>query len=383
MDAAKNPKKDPTGHCPDSVNDPNRNEWEFVEGLGCFYFDGGDYGCKGSWSQSVNFCKRLAKHSKLIEVTIAGVDQSTKTEKDLFNHIKKYALNTEPYEKRNSTFGESMNNFMKFHQYMRSIGNRKGTRMLPDRQTRDSGPWLGANDIALEGSWIWDQTNQLLAEQPQDIFKQFINDDIGPMPGPFPGEDCMELFSSDGTVNDLNCDFWRLNPLCHIPYNNVEHDECPEGWDKLPPFGCYFLIEVPMTWEDSFKHCQKFHKGAYLAEPTTSDALMALSKRYGNKNNTMSRHTRASGPWIGATDRETEDRWVWATSGKAVLASQLGPNSEVWADDEGPTYGEDCMEIFNGDGFVNDLNCTYWQLSHLCEVPIKKVPGEWEKLLWV
>ena len=58
-----------------------------------------------------------------------------------------------------------------------------------------------------------------------------------------------------------------------------------------------------------------------------------------------------------------------------MLQEQLPHPSISWADDEGPSYGEDCMEVYNDKGLVNDMNCTYWQLSYLCELPFMLVPG--------
>jgi len=380
-EAKADPEPEKTHHCPDNVKGDSRNKWEFVEGLGCFFFDGGDKGCKGSWSQSVNFCKHLAGpagNSRLIEI-YEGATSEEKSAKDLYNYIKKYAVNKQPFDKRNTTFSNSMAYYRKYisTQESRTLRKEPMVQMLPERQTRDSGPWLGGNDIAAEGQWIWDQAQEHF--QDTDLFTRFIKDDVGTMPGNYPGEDCLELFSSDGTVNDMNCDFWRLNPLCHIPYSYVEHKECPDGWDIIKPFGCYFHHTTVMTWPDAKKHCTVFHKGAFLAEPQTKEAMMAISQRYGQPNPmpnmTASRHSRPSGPWLGATDAKAEGQWIWATSKKPVLQEQLPHPSISWADDEGPSYGEDCMEVYNDKGLINDMNCTYWQLSYLCELPFMLVPG--------
>ena len=43
------------------------------------------------------------------------------------------------------------------------------------------------------------------------------------------------------------------------------------------------------------------------------------------------------------------------------------PNEDFFYDNLGPTENEDCLEIFNTDGYVNDLDCEFFSLHFVCE----------------
>ena len=118
----------------------------------------------------------------------------------------------------------------------------------------------------------------------------------------------MELFGADGRTNDMECDFWAFRPLCHIG----DGRKCPsKKWDFNDKYGCILHVEKPkMTWADSKIECEGLAEHARLAEIHDKDFGLWLAKNYGKENPwnrppSRSLESRATGPWLGGTDRIT------------------------------------------------------------------------------
>ena len=47
------------------------------------------------------------------------------------------------------------------------------------------------------------------------------------------------------------------------------------------------------------------------------------------------------------------------------------PNGGFFDDNVGPSYNEDCLEIFNDKGYVNDMDCDVWEFAFVCEAQKK------------
>lgn len=77
----------------------------------------------------------------------------------------------------------------------------------PDYQN-DLGLWLGATDLAEEGSWVWESNNKRV----NDVFNNFR----GMQPSGGPAENCLEIIQRYGWAwNDLQCDR-KVGYLCEI-----------------------------------------------------------------------------------------------------------------------------------------------------------------------
>ena len=63
-----------------------------------------------------------------------------------------------------------------------------------------------------------------------------------------------------------------------------------------------------------------------------------------------------------------EGEWEWKGIAHDLKFDKGGiPNGGFFADNTGPTENEDCLEIFNDEGYVNDMDCTLWQFAFVCE----------------
>jgi len=240
--------------------------------------------------------------------------------------------------------------------------------------TRNSGPWLGAKLIPklvkgdMTHRWLWEHTGKKV---DRHIFPRFIKDTEVPEFNDQSPENsnCMELYSNDGTVNDMKCERWKLHPLCHIP-NKALNQGCPKHWDRIEPYGCFYHQKEPLTWQEARNRCQAMYPQAYLAEPQSKAAYRALGAKYAKHQNPFVMHPKdvEQGPWLGATDRKSEGHWKWDTTGKEIDRRTLVLSS--FDDDEGPTHGEDCLAFWNKQGVVNDMDCKLWNITSLCEMPI-------------
>ena len=67
--------------------------------------------------------------------------------------------------------------------------------------------------------------------------------------------------------------------------------------------------------------------------------------------------------YIGLTDRETENVWVWNSNGQRLWSS-----SNPWGSGQPDNYRdkEDCVQI-NSNKEFNDIHCT-WKGTIICEV---------------
>ena len=68
--------------------------------------------------------------------------------------------------------------------------------------------WVGGNDIAREGRWVW-----------SDLMKFGYKNWRRGEPNNKGGEDCMEIYSDDGTWNDQACTDKR-SFVCKVTYFN-------------------------------------------------------------------------------------------------------------------------------------------------------------------
>jgi len=145
---------------------------------------------------------------------------------------------------------------------------------------------------------------------------------------------------------------------------------------------CYAYIEQIMDWKEAKDYCKKILKGSSkwktgLVAPYKKEFLVMLADKYALNNDFTTynkifltpdgKATRNSGPWIGGTDNKTEGIWEWAEpfQERDFLRKEI-PNGDSFADNQGPNGDEDCLEIFNKKGDVNDMQCDLWKLTFIC-----------------
>jgi len=159
---------------------------------------------------------------------------------------------------------------------------------------------------------------------------------------------------------------------------------------------CYAQIAtIRLNWYQASNYCKNLSRETGIADewrtglaaPADMEYLKEIAKAFGHKNNwgtpikpiniTTDRHgnpiyTRPSGPWIAGTDANIEGEWEWKGIADNLKFDKGGlPNGGFFADNTGPTENEDCLEIFNDEGYVNDMDCTLWQFAFVCEAQKK------------
>ena len=116
-----------------------------------------------------------------------------------------------------------------------------------------------------------------------------------------------------------------------------------------------------LSWHEANQHCQKW--GGRLAESTTMFENEKIFQEC----------SKAQRCWLGASDLETEGRWVWSGSG-----TELGEHQQWWKHGT-PDNGlgqeeEDCLYMYGKTyldeslhSFWNDKACTKKLSGHVCQ----------------
>jgi len=84
-------------------------------------------------------------------------------------------------------------------------------------------------------------------------------------------------------------------------------DECPtdQGWIDADNLGCFFFVDVSMTFYQAQDYCYKKDPRGVLAEihnEETDLVIKIFSNQGANKNR---------GYWIGGNDIYNEGTWTW------------------------------------------------------------------------
>uniref|UniRef100_A0A669CAH3 C-type lectin domain-containing protein n=1 Tax=Oreochromis niloticus TaxID=8128 RepID=A0A669CAH3_ORENI len=145
---------------------------------------------------------------------------------------------------------------------------------------------------------------------------------------------------------------------------------CLPGW-ALFNSSCYFFSytessTVKKNWHQSREDCGS--RGSDLVVIDDQEEQKFVSSKIQNMK--TSDQWWQNGFWIGITDIETEDRWVWINNVTEV-------EQRYWMDgepnDQG-TNGEDCgvavSSIFNPWKTRYDGRCNWHNLHWICETPL-------------
>ncbi|XP_034015409.1 CD209 antigen-like protein E [Thalassophryne amazonica] len=144
--------------------------------------------------------------------------------------------------------------------------------------------------------------------------------------------------------------------------------KCQPGWILLNS-SCYFFSNPASNpkrnWPNSRADC--ISRGADLVVIDNWEEQQLLNDNY--KTDSTSKTWWENGYWIGLTDIETEEKWVWINNVTQVETYWIPgePNNH------GPD-GEDCGAFyFNGDPMKTryDGKCQYHLYNWLCEIKLK------------
>jgi len=156
---------------------------------------------------------------------------------------------------------------------------------------------------------------------------------------------------------------------------------------------CYAgILNIKENWNQASDYCKNLAKltgiedewSTGMAAPADMEYLKEIAIAYGHKNDwenktsikpiiiTEGRETRPSGPWIAGSDAKTEGKWEWKGIADNLKFDRAEiPNGDFFDDNEGATGKEDCLEIFNDEGYVNDMDCELWEFAFVCEAQKK------------
>ena len=130
---------------------------------------------------------------------------------------------------------------------------------------------------------------------------------------------------------------------------------CEEGWKKFNGH-CYLVVESFKTWDNANAYCEK--QSSYLIEITTDEELEFVYDLIPDNVYYF---------WTGATDRETEGRFVYQHG------QQLVPE-KYWGElqpDGSPEDTQNCALMYgwsDRDFVLIDDHCL-WEWNFICEKP--------------
>jgi len=218
--------------------------------------------------------------------------------------------------------------------------------------------WVGVNDIAEEGSWVYASSGSPLAFNDWNSGEP-NNYDHGDDAG---GEDCAEVYPG-GLLNDNTCKATR-NSVCTYELEgwivatfDYKKQPCPTGFTLLND-ACYAIGTAEVTYAEATQTCESL--GAKVVEPTSlASHKLVHDWVYGSFRSDVKY-------WIGVT-RNADGNFAYASSGDALAFT-------LWNDGEPNNSGnnENCVNINQDeDSYVegkwNDLSCDK-QARFVCEI---------------
>ncbi|XP_038078467.1 macrophage mannose receptor 1-like [Patiria miniata] len=207
--------------------------------------------------------------------------------------------------------------------------------------------WIGLHDTVGESTFTWTDGS------PTD----FLNWGPGEPNNVGSGEDCVHLesaFQKVGIWNDINCDY-QYRYICKKPKTGsnvntpapppttVYDMKCGLGWEyEGSGDRCYSYRTETKNWYDADTQCRL--EGAHLISIADFNEQLYV-------------YTRASflstgAVWIGANDVSLEGGFRWTDGSPFRYINWAGgePNNDG-------VDGENCGELYTGDGKWNDNKC--------------------------
>jgi len=193
---------------------------------------------------------------------------------------------------------------------------------------------------------------------------------------------CMNISVSEGSED---C------PKDDDPWIKWEKFETLESHDKKKSF-CYAHVDgEKMTWNEAEKYCRRLSKKygqkftTFLASPAKKELLISFAEKFAKCDSVKCpwpwhpgktpphKEDDKRGPFIGGSDQRKEKEWRWRSEegidvkGPVIDRAQLVNGNDFADNGAGTQRNEDCMEIWNDKGAVNDIQCDFWEMSFICE----------------
>jgi cysteine-rich repeat protein len=227
--------------------------------------------------------------------------------------------------------------------------------------------WIGANDLAEEGTFVWSNGETDEPEPWKDGGEPNNGDPMNP-------ENCVEVWP-DG-LNDQKCQEPRAY-VCERHPPGICGDgvidpteECDDGNKDLgdgcefcvvncdvgdingipfkdPKSGhCYLYDDNSMVWQEAKDTCEAI-PGFHLV------TLSSVEERDFILSNAI-----VGGAWVGATDVLMEDKWVWS--------NRESWEFDPWKTEPGNENDKDCLKFIFAD--LEAADCAV-ENPYLCERP--------------
>ncbi|CAL1530349.1 unnamed protein product [Lymnaea stagnalis] len=213
--------------------------------------------------------------------------------------------------------------------------------------------WIGANDIAVEGVWRWEDSGDLATELT-GYWEIGQPDDDGNV------ADCVDIYIG-------YCRSWRLwDDDCNFTYSFVCMDKasaitptttestttvisspttpsvnCRWPGSIYVDGGCFLYNSTLMTYAKAKAFCLSI--GGVLATITTTNQMSVLTAKANDGDSV----------WIGANDKSVEGTWRWEDTG--ALATELSGLWDVASGQPDNYNNDDCADIY-----VRCLNVELW-----------------------
>ena len=226
--------------------------------------------------------------------------------------------------------------------------------------------WIGGQDFALDGVYVWDSGNALIFENWEDGQPDNKDDD----------EDCIR-----STLNwkwrDKDCNMLHKS-ICEIePTKDTGHTTsttttvttsttsyrttttpiptCPSDW-TLYMNHCYYQDYVDRSWYNAQSNCN--NQGGYMLSIETTEEFEFIKRAF---------HAGVS--WLGGTDAAMEGVWVWE-SGAHLTFTQWEP------DQPDNTNNGDCMAMNKAWNTWqwDDQGCAN-KYKSVCEIDLSRALG--------
>ncbi|XP_052802071.1 macrophage mannose receptor 1-like [Mya arenaria] len=223
--------------------------------------------------------------------------------------------------------------------------DRDFVSVLPALSNNVNGPilyWTGLQ--YLTGKWQWFNSatfNQAYFQWVQEP------DNVANM------ESCA-VVRPNGKFSDRSCSV-NQNFVCKKPqaYADTTLNNGCGSWIRAGQKCYQFFSDPKKTWSDAKAMCQSFNGD--LINVKNLDLKVWLQEQMMDPSNEMSM-------WTALNDRDNEGKFVWSDG------TPLDPNTIAWNSEPNDYKGDEDCGTIHADGTFNDLSCTAWFASPLCEL---------------
>ncbi|XP_029919171.1 hepatic lectin-like [Myripristis murdjan] len=171
--------------------------------------------------------------------------------------------------------------------------------------------------------------------------------------------DALKRNLTDTLSQPKSCDV--VQPSCRPPTEGGTCFKCDPGWEHRGN-KCYRFLTEKLNWDQSRSRCEEL--GGHLVKIDSKDEQRFLEWTLRGKMDEDEDKF-----WIGLTDQEKEDEWLWVDGSKLdeSLAFWSGKEPDNWKGTN--SDGEDCARMGQRGG-APDLKCWF---DRDCNKPQKSI----------